>query len=285
MGGQNLLDQVATSSFPVAIGTGLMLESLFTTIIDRVDVNRVIPNFIKVNDYDYHMYNIYTIIRNILTAIPYKNKVEILTNAKFRTYVADEVEAIFNLYENSDCTPALYIPDYSGATKYYNMGKSKLSGYLEEHEIMVKVVKGIKFMNSVNIIPKSEMKSGYRLPKTTDKILLTTSYALDLHNNLPNMFLLESHTGKLKSKLEFSSKYKKSASYDVSTLPFNEFIHYAIGDNTLVAGLKTKYKKQLFNIALDKKWTPRTTDDKIRSNINTYSPDLSFLLSVFKKQY
>ena len=285
MNNTSLLDDIVVSSFPVAIGTGLMLETLFSPTIARYDDSREIPSSLKVDDYKYHIYNIYTIVRNILTAIPHKNKQEILTDKHFRKYVADEVESIFNLYDGTKCVPTLYIPDYSSLITYYNTGKGKLNKYIEEHELMVKVVKGVKFMESIAIIPNNELKKGYKLPAMKEKVLITTSYTLDLHNSLPNMMLLESHTGKLKSKLEFSSKYKKSSSYDVSSLPYHEFIHYIVGDSTLVSGIKVGYKKQLFKIAEDKKWTPRTTNDKIVSNIKDYSPDLYSLLSMFKNQY
>lgn len=274
-----------TSSFPVAIGTGLMLESLFESRTERYDPLREIPVNLNVNNYKHHIYSIHTIVRNMLSAIPHKNKIEVINDKMLPKLIEAEVESIFSLYDGTKCQPILFIGDYSKPIDYMNINKaSKSNAQVVLYEMVHDIVKRLEFTN-VDKFDKKDLPKPYKLPTIGDKHLLTTSFAVDLHTNSNTMTLLESHTGKVKDKYEFNSKYRKTALGDITTLPFNEKLHIIAGDRTLINPIKMSWRKELFQIALENAWTPRTTEEKIMKNLSTYSNDLHQLVLYYKKLY
>ena len=64
----NILDSRIVGSTNISIGTHLALETLFSEDIGIYDNQR---DFTKDNpdEYKYHIYNLYTIIRNILNSL------------------------------------------------------------------------------------------------------------------------------------------------------------------------------------------------------------------------
>lgn len=63
-----LIEKRDMSSFMVSVGLGLMLETFFDPFTTRIDDERKI-NKVDVNKFKIHYYNIYTMIRNIISAI------------------------------------------------------------------------------------------------------------------------------------------------------------------------------------------------------------------------
>jgi len=292
----NTLTERAISSFGVSIGTGLMLESLFKPTTKRYDDTRAIPdNKATVNDFKYHYINVFTLVRNILSAASIKNKdlnvnkKTIESIAKVLTY---EIDLLFGLYDGSNCHLVLYMLNYDKTLNAMNSGIKIASGgminkveknVLEEVLDIYDIYKRVCELSLSDILIDVETQPNIRLNKHKEidtKILITTSYPLDLlnhHSSHFNIRLLESHTGVIKSKMSWYTKYNNIK--DIM-LPFSKYLLYVFGDTSGdIKPLGIKERRDILEIAKLKNWSPITTDEKVKFDINNSTID-----SVIKKQ-
>lgn len=267
------------SSFPLSIGTGLMLETLFNSTSPRYDEKREIPKRINVDNYKYHIYNIGTLMRNILSAAGQKPTEENLASINFKNSLISEIMTIKELYSNTKCTPIIFMPDYTAVYKALNNAKlSEATKEILNTELMFKSIAKLDIRNLISVVT-----DGYRIPNLTGEILITTSYPVDLLNH-NNMTLLESHTGKLKQKWEWYSKYHKIGTKDMSVFPFMELLLYYLGDGTMVTPAGLAIRSELHALAVEHNWTSRTSRDKIIADIYK-KPALKEMFTKYKKIY
>jgi hypothetical protein len=248
------------SSFPLSIGTGLALESLFENTIDKYDKDRVIPNKLKVDDYKFHVFSVYTLARNIISATNVKNRDLIIYNKTFIEAVLEEISVIAGLYNGTKCKPLIYMPDYLKVTQVLNTGKGPGNGKLYDEISKLRTV--LKLLPKLSVLP---VITDFKLVPTEGKVLITTSMVTDLLNikNVKQLALLESHTGKLKEKIDWNTKYHSIGAKPLDLFPFMEELLYILGDNTITKPLKLSTRIELFNIAHDNNWTGKTTRDKV----------------------
>ena len=256
----NLLQDRTTTSFGISIGTGLLLESLFDPTTDRYDSERPIPPRVDLNKYNYYLINGYTLIRNIISS-------------KQEIYILKGLLATTNLKDNYF---KLIVPEYDYLIKNFNKGKDINIKYIQNTITAIKLFK--PYLESIDYTEVVKTK-GYRLDKTiTYNSLITTHLPIDLLQS-NYMTLLESHTGVLKDNHLWYTKYHALGSLDLSILPMNDIVYFIMGDDHMVRGVDTKYKRELYNIALEKKWSYRTTRDKILMNLSK-SEGLQHILSL-----
>lgn len=268
------------SSFPVSIGTGLMLESLFFPTSERYDTKREIPVKLNVDNYKYHIYNIGTLTRNILSAANQKPTVEVLAMGNFKNALLGEIVSLKELYSNTKCTPVIFIPDYTQVYKMLNHGKlTDATVEILNTELIFKTISKLEIKHIISVV-----NDGFRLPKLDGKCLLTTSYPVDLLNHNLTFTLLESHTGKLKEKWEWYTKYHKIGSKDMSVFPFLEVMLYFLGDTTMVSPVGLSARNELHKLAVLNNWTARTSKDKVISDIYK-NPMLKDIYTKYKKLY
>lgn len=247
----------------VNIGIGLMLESLFN-VKDRYDDKREIPKKIDIEKYDYHFYNIITFIRNIVQSIKSKDySTQDVTNI-----LIDELNYINSTYyTNIKTKMILFIPDYKKLILEYNKDKeytpTQADAELVEYMEYVKTLSTDKLKGlNVNIVRQD------RKEHNTNNILLTTSYLLDIAM-LGNHDWLESHTGVLKNKHNFNSKYATIGKRDLKHLPYNKTLHMILGDKTLVKPVKISIRTEIYEISINKKWNTLTSEEKIKQDIKS----------------
>lgn len=269
-----MLDRSITS-FGLSIGTGLMFESLFKPTTDRIDETREVPEQIDVNKYNKHYINLYTLIRNIISSFSTNDRKNLLMRSDkvdlIMEIISEEAVIINSLYEGTGCEPIFYKPDYKKITK--KIPDSYLNNLNKDIETLyVKVLEGVSSDDNMN----------YVLPKNIrEDVLITTHFPIDLFNykNFKSLSILESHTGKLKDRKDFNSKYKTFSSYNKNILPFTELILQILGDGHMFKGAKPSIKKRLYTVAMDNKWSPTTTKDRIR---NTIAKDDAELYEYYK---
>lgn len=116
----------------------------------------------------------------------------------------------------------------------------------------------------------------HQLPEQRGRAWLLTHHAVDLLHNryqFSDTLLLESHTGRLKSPAEWTTKL--SGGDKVRSLPFNALTLQVFGDKgTQFRGMRPTVKKALLELADMHRWTPATTRNKILSDL-TYVTDES----------
>jgi len=269
------------SSFPVSIGTGLMLESLFNPTQARYDDKREIPKKIKLDDYGYHVYNIYTLARNILSATPSKEKNDLLKDHYFLDILFDEMFVLESLYATTKCDIVFFLPDYTKVCQALNNGKeyTQTKDY-QLYGTMLALFKKVTFSKDLTLI-----RDTFTLPKFDKKTLITTNYPTDLLNKVGNLALMESHTGKLKERSEWYTKYHKLGSKPMYLLPFMEELLYILGEGNLIYPVTLSLRYLLLAIAEKEHWTTRTTHDKIIHDFKKNSLELYNLIIGYKKVY
>lgn len=279
----NLLQDRTTTSFGISIGTGLLLESLFDPTTDRYDSERPIPPRVDLTKYNYYLINGYTLIRNIISSLQDRTAIastepklvaELISNVlKQEIYILKGLLATTNLKDNYF---KLIVPEYDYLIKNFNKGKDINIKYIQNTITAIKLFK--PYLEAIDYTEVVKTK-GYRLDKTiTYNSLITTHLPIDLLQS-NYMTLLESHTGVIKDNHLWYTKYHALGSLDLSILPMNDIVYFIMGDDHMVRGVDTKYKRELYNIALEKKWSYRTTRDKILMNISK-SEGLQHILSL-----
>ena len=262
------------TSFYLSVGTGLALETIFNPTAPRLDDTRDVIKA-DINRYDIHYFNIETLIRNIFTSIQNYAQREILYNSiesSLNYYVdtlLDEIVMLETIYDNVDTKFKIHVPDY---LPYRRVApRFMLTGTVSNsrrpiYDIIDKVRSRITQLDEFNryAIYDSQLRAS-----NGRKAMITTHIALDLlsYNNLTELALLESHTGKVKGVDEFNSKYHNYGKNDLSIMPFNERVLYVLGDDNRVGSLGREHKKLLYHIALDKKWTPFTSRNKVANDM------------------
>lgn len=274
------------TSFNLSIGTGLMFESVFSPVEERYDKDRPIPNEVKADNYDYHLINLLTISRNIVESFPIKLEVDaVLKDKGFKECLQDEINIISSLYSNTSCVPVFYLPNYEKLKKIYNEKKNRDETVPVEN--FTKIYKKLKSfnMNKDFIADEGILVDITKLPrfKSTEKILITTNFAIDLMS--PNsLSLLDSHTGVLYDKDKFYRKYNSIGSKDMSVFPMSEYLLYLIGDTTMSMIIDAKTRLTVYSIALENNWNQKTSDYKIKTGLMS-DPNLRSHLTKFTPVY
>ena len=260
-----LFKEKETSSFPVAIGTGLALESMFDPVIDPYDPDREIPNKIELKDYKYHICNIHTIIRNLLHSVDEKDKISLITDKNFTKELNQEIDTLVNLYNNTDLTVVIFIPDYDKVMDSFN--KHKVSEFTKPMVELLAVRDYLKNYTPDGLI--NTITGGFNIPRMEGNILLTTHLTVDLLNQHNKITLLESNTGKVKSKYEWYTKYHPIGKRDLDTIPMVEEVLYILGDHNMVIPAPLTTRLELYQVAIDRRWTSKTTREKIVADLRS----------------
>lgn len=281
-----ILNDRETTSFYLSIGTGLMLESIFKPITTRIDDGRPIQT-INIKSYKIHYINIETLIRNIFQSVRTSSfKAMLLSDKKSAIALSEvligELEIMKELYSDVECMLIVYIPSYKSVyskventIKPLDMKPNKLAMF-NLTKATVKAFEAARY-DTVKIL-----KTDYKLNSILGKVLITTHHAVDLLNvkYIRKLELLESHTGKVKPSSEFNSKYHTAGRLDMGVFPFQEILLYILGDRTMIKPDKFKVRSMLHEVAVKNKWTPFTSENKIRMNIKTYLKDYKDLQDI-----
>lgn len=258
------------TSFDISIATGLALESIFEPTSIRYDKERKIPNIVDMKRYKGLIINGYTLIRNIIEAYDDGFKPElIIKNKKLIELIAkdveEEIEIIKSLFLSNLKQDNLYIflPNYTKVITYMNNGKDANIGYINYNINLIKLSNFIFQLVFSRIKCNIISNSDHKLPISFHKgYIIMTHFTIDLCNS-DELFLLESHTGIIKSNINFYTKFAQAGQCDLSRIPVNLLTLFFLGDKSLVRGLSFKNKKMLSDLSLENKWTYRTSETSI----------------------
>lgn len=266
----SIITDRTTTSFGVSIGTGLLLESLFTPTTERYDPDRVIPPHVDPFKYHYYCINVYTLMRNLLNSIKVTVTLGEVDTKVLAELVVEEIlteirilQSLASSVELPEDWLVIYIPNYVKLVQQFNVNKDiklkQIQNMLATFQLYSPYLDRISLSNVMKL-------NSNKLPTIYNNSLITTHFTLDLLNS-NYLTLIESHTGILKDNHTWYTKYHPVGKEDLSRLPMSDIVLYILGDHTLVRGLGITVKKELLRVAEDKNWTYRTTRDKIVSNL------------------
>lgn len=264
-----------TSSFPISIGTALALESIFINgSLPKYDKDREIPNIIKLNNYDEIWVNIITLIRNISGAV----SKDIFRNSEpneIYSVLMDEIGNINDLFRiegKGICLPRYYYCSYNKLKNKYKPNEVKFREdrtdiqkfYTNKVEKVIDIIKRNK--DPIHSFD-SEIKSDNH-----SRSLITTHIPYDLlsYKNFNRLDLLETHTGKLKTRFQWFTKYFPIGDIDLSNIPFNKTLLLVLGDHVLIQPNDIRLRRLITEVAEKGKWTQATTLDKVRTDFDNY---------------
>jgi hypothetical protein len=264
------------SAFPLSIGTSLAFESVFTGRLPAFDPERTIPNKVILSSYDSCYINIATLYRNIAGAVDKEVKLQSNENhyAEVVEQEMDIIQSLFKVEGGGTTTPIFYTMTYDKAV---SKAKSKIVDLrqdrtdLQKHEraILVKTIEKLKQ------IPSIEKYKDYLKTSISTKALIMTHVPFDLlsHQKMGKLDLLESHTGKLKPRYEWGSKFYPLGDRDMSHLPFIEKLLLIFGDKVLIQPALTKIRQQVYDVSIKRGWTSMTTKAKVVMDLSTDIPE------------
>lgn len=261
---QTLIERT-TSGFPLSISTALAFESLFTPRQTVYDPLRQIPERIDISKYKQLWINVDTLFRNMIQSA----SKEMLMNTGYKEasmILIDEMHIIENLLlvEGKNTTePVFYRLDYEAALKSRHES-IKLRTDNSANQLFLADLKRKTFelllKNTKSVVEfKTEIK-----PKDKTSALMLTHYPFDLtfYKNFSVLDLLESNTGKLKTRRQWNTKYYPVPGYDMNILPFYRMLLLFLGDKALIQPVFLKFRKLIMDCAVKRQWTPLTTMDK-----------------------
>ena len=257
------LSDRAVGQYPISIATSLAIESL----------NGVHPEIIvetpPILDYLELWINVRTLIRNIYGSLT-KEAVIHLSPPDIAYTVVEEIDMIRSIIRDSTndrCTVVFYYSNYANINTEFKHAilvtdnTEKQRTFTQFHnkavELLLKTGIEIKLFDL-------KIKSDY-----LTKALILTHFAIDLlsHKAFSSLTLIESHTGKLKDKGQFYTKFVDGK--DLVRIPFNSTFLQIFGDGTIFRPFPIKNRREIIEIADKYSWSQVTTHDKLMYGIDS----------------
>lgn len=257
------------SAFYLSIGTSLSFESLFTGTREPYDLERVIPNKVDILDYDEMWINLFTLFRNIVGSIP-TIEVPRLMPEDVAYVLSEEVETIQELlkeHSGGRVAPVFYVSSYEGLNKLYKHAIVRTDNTEKQKQMTDLLGQSLSIFYKTHQLGKTYKHFKVHLKndgQTRKKILLLSNYAFDLlsYKAFDKMDLLESHTGILKERAKWHTKYMGGK--DLNRLPFNVLFLQVFGDSQTFRPMDKQLREDILEVAENSNWNPLTTDERIR---------------------
>lgn len=258
--------------FPLSIGTSLSFESLFEPRQPVYDPEREIPNKVDISRYQELWINVETLYRNIAGALD-KSTYNVATPIDFKDLVEHEMDIIHSLLEvegGDVCRPVFYYSNYEDLSRLAQKNIATLrtpntdSQRSYEKSLRETLDLVYKYRQGKDCVIVDDTFSPVN-PKAKNALVIT-HYPYDLlsYPRFAKLDLLESHTGKLKSRNLWYTKYYPLPNEELNTLPFLKVLLVMFGDHVKIRPYFSKVRKQIFEISKRREWTPLTTVEKVQ---------------------
>lgn len=273
----------AISNYPVSIGTSVILESLF------------MDNKVRLDHYSSIYFNLSTLLRNISQATK-----PVLFNTHRAVVIAEvllnEINVIKDVIltqSNDSIKPYFYFNSTTVDVSLVN--KIRQAKTLFQMDFLDRVKQTIEYLvylgyfegkeGFMMLKPRAIIDPGSIKPHRGDlikKALICSHLPRDLlsYVNFKTLDLLESNTGRLRTRREWNSKYVKISNKILTNLPFNIFLLIIFGDKVLIKPEPLDIRKRILEISMKHRWTPSTEMTKIRVSLDLLKNDTSMYKDV-----
>jgi hypothetical protein len=251
--------------YPISIGTSLAIESITGIHDDRLGK-------VDVLEYDCLWLNIRTLLRNMLGAM--KSVSGPTPGASdYAESLVSEIESITQTVSEvsiNKCRVMCYYSNYSeverkhkgAVVRVFTTDKQKET-FRTSKEILLKLFQKIKERN-IPFIGINDLITG----QPPSKNLILTHYAYDLLANSSNfkLTLVESHTGAVKSKALWHTKYLDGK--NLPMIPFNRLFLQVFGDKETFRPMDHKLRKEIVDTATQYRWNSNTSMSMINYSLS-----------------
>lgn len=254
-----LLTNRAMSGFPVSIGTGLALETLFQPTQDVIDESRDVIKMEDLSQYSLYVFNLSTLLRNLISTLPSKELFRIPRKEILATLV-DEMDFITNHFDAQSIEVKFYVHTYKFVKDVYRDPKYLRKPSTDQQHLIESIteycLEKLKKEESVSTFHK-DIKY-----EKQDSVLLFTHVPFDLlsHGRFMKLDLLESHTGLIKTRKDWWSKYYPIPREDMSFMPFHEYALSVFGDRVMFKPAPLAERKSLLESMRKKGVNPLTSE-------------------------
>lgn len=248
-----IITQRPQSGFPVSIATGLALETIFEPTQEVYDPARVVPDKPDPNLYTDYLFNISTLARNLITSVPYSQLLSCSSKDITETLI-EEIDYLKTLFQMHDKRLHFYISSYAYAKQTYpdKLRKATTQQQIYSYSLVEDCIKVAKKLPTTLTFSKD-----ISLPQGPSTLLLShVPWDLLSYSKFKRLDLLESHTGIIKTRKDWNSKYYKVPDKDMSFLPFMEYLLTTFGDHVMFKPAPLKERIELYSSLLKKKVHP-----------------------------
>lgn len=267
--------EVIQGQHPISIATSLALEGLSGIHPDNPS------NIDYTSNYNQMWINTKTLFRNIYNAIELPNRITQEFIKEIYEIIISEMEYIIKLHESLNIKIYFYHNNLDDIDRKYKHATIRAD----------KTPKQIIFTSTYNEIGKRLFQknnnqnlktfNGRIKPEIQGHSLILTHIALDLfsyHNFTNKIDLLESHTGVIKKRDSWYTKYFNGK--EIPMIPFREDLIQLFGDKESIYPYMKKTRDAIIEIALKYNWSQVTSLEKINYGINQSKDE--YLKSVWK---
>lgn len=263
-----------TGQFPISVATSLAIEAALGMYPDRpVDPPPIL-------DYEELWINLRTLFRNIYGAFD-KGVPETVSVEAYAEALDSEMEQIYEIITgrtNGLTRVIYYVSDYADMDKKYPYAVIRRDSTAKQ-KMFTAIMK-----DSIGLLLKKHPEGNIRTvrlklkPEHKTKAMIITHIAFDLvaHQEFKELVLLESHTGAIKRRDQWHTKYYDGK--NLAMIPFREDFLQVFGDNEFFRPTDIKLRKEILEVAVKNRWSAITTREKIRFGIeqltNPYAKEI-----------
>lgn len=264
-----LLAERMTGQFPVSIATSLALEAGLG-IHPEIESKTV-----RFSEYNEFWVNLRTVYRNMMGAMEGDASSMVLGQ-----FVAEEMQREMDRIQDI-VAPAMkgrvvfYVSNYKDVEKKYPNARIRVDNTQKQkifRKTMTDAIQHLLFLEK----PPAHTKEVSRIkvfdlalkPEVQLKTLILTHIPYDLLSakHFGSLDLLESHTGHIKGRAQWYTKYYNGK--ELLKIPFREDLIQVFGDNELFHPYPIEQRKELLEVANKYNWSSLTTTEKIRYGID-----------------
>lgn len=259
----NTLADRELGNIPVSIATALAIDGLYNRHPDLKPMPKLPASKANI------IYlNARTIFRNIHGAIGDNDKASAVNAKDYANTILNEVDEIRAAVseEQHPLEVVLYLPSYKSIARY--MGNGELKPLNTDKQKTYNTLENNSLQHIVDMYKAVEKKPFLEVDmdinvEVYQNIFILTHLPVDLLNvkNAAEVYLVESHTGKIKSQELWYTKFSSERS---PTIPFNKATLLFFGDSGgLFKPQNVKARRRLVDIATTRKWNAHTTPSRM----------------------
>jgi hypothetical protein len=253
----------AVGQYNLSIATSLAKEAL-------CGIHEDYPTeYPPIKDYQELYVNTRTLFRNLMGSLNKEDAGLVLPNqvAAEIAVEMDVITSIVNDVTKGKTKVVFYYSDYANMTHLYKHAQLRVDNTPKQKEYTAfhNLTMNILLTEHPSEIVKFTLK--IKSPVKT-KALILTHYAYDLlsYREFNKLVLIESHTGKLKDRALWYTKYYQGS--NLSMIPFREDLIQVFGDNEQFQPMPIKVRREIIDIATHYKWSAVSTYDKLSMSIS-----------------
>lgn len=248
----------AVGQYPLSIATSLAIESACGIHPDIIVESAPILQFQQL------WVNMRTLFRNLMGALDQHTANGVLPPLISETLATemDTITSIISVQSQGKAEVVFYYSNYAGLEHKYKHAVLRMDNTAKQKEFTGLHNATMK----IALEEYGERIHGFDLKIKPDqhvKVLLNTHYAYDLLSwpEFAQLVLLESHTGAVKERAQWYTKYYNGQ--ELAMIPFREDFLQVFGDHQTFRPMDRKLREAVLEVANRYSWTAVTTRAKI----------------------